>query len=175
MVQQIRLNMDIKVNVDPEQPEELLKRLREWAQYTREVLAPGELSRLPPDIKISPVGPPQDKSIPRILVDGIEELKHQWMPAYGSGEIERERLVKGPTATPDYPLSPGARQLHYAIKSRFPHLRDGEVDRIGNAVLDEVSKRIGLGDSLAFFRLNADGKAEVITYALEHEKREQTR
>lgn len=67
----------------------------------------------------------------------------------------------------EYPLSKGAKQLYYSIRSRYPDLEDQKVRQIGNIVLDEVSRRIGSGDSLAFFRLSPEGQAEVITYSLE--------
>jgi hypothetical protein len=64
-------------------------------------------------------------------------------------------------------LSEGYLRLAYSIRSRFPHLGNEEVNEIADVVLDEVAKRIGSGDSLAFFRLDSEGHAEVVTYALE--------
>ncbi len=71
---------------------------------------------------------------------------------------------------PDSDMPLGSLRLFYSIKSRFPHLSDDEISEIYDVVLDEVAKRIGSGDSLAFFRLDGDGRAEVITYALERIK-----
>jgi predicted signal transduction protein with EAL and GGDEF domain len=72
---------------------------------------------------------------------------------------------------PNSKMSEGSLRLFYSIKSRFPHLEDSVVNEVCDVVLDEVAKRIGSGDSLAFFRLDGDGRAEVITYALEQIKK----
>jgi hypothetical protein len=61
----------------------------------------------------------------------------------------------------------GTQKVFYAIKSRHPELTDEQVHQMVDVVLDQVAKRIGSGDALAFFRLDEDDKAEVITYSLE--------
>lgn len=61
----------------------------------------------------------------------------------------------------------GVNQVVYAIKSRHPHLSEEEAHKASYLVLDEVAKRIGSGESLAFFRLDERGRAEVITLGLE--------
>lgn len=61
----------------------------------------------------------------------------------------------------------GTQKVFYAIKSRHPELTDEQVNQMVSVVLDQVAKRIGSGDALAFFHLGENDQAEVITYSME--------
>ncbi len=65
------------------------------------------------------------------------------------------------------------QKVFYAIKSRHPELTDEQVSKMVDVVLDQVAKRIGAGDALAFFHLGEDDQAEVITYSMEPRNRKQ--
>ena len=66
----------------------------------------------------------------------------------------------------------GTQKIYYAIKSRRPELTHNQVEQKIEVVLDQVAKRIGSGDALAFFHLGDDDQAEVITYSLESHKKQ---
>ena len=67
----------------------------------------------------------------------------------------------------------GTQKVFYAIKSRRPELTDEQVNQMVGVVLDQVAKRIGSGDALAFFHLDENDQAEVITYSIEPRNRKQ--
>jgi hypothetical protein len=102
MIQECQMNIGLKLELDPEQSEELRK-LAEWVQCVQRVLAPGTLPELPREgigqgyatseavsnranppllqitsISLSPIGPPKDESILKILADGFGDIKREW-------------------------------------------------------------------------------------------------
>lgn len=67
----------------------------------------------------------------------------------------------------EHELSVGSSRSIRAIKRRYPDLSDKEPERLLSIVVDEVGKRIGRGEQIAFLRTNPDGTAELTVLGLE--------
>ena len=63
--------------------------------------------------------------------------------------------------TKKYDLTSGNSNLISAISSSYPKLSDLEVNKLGNLLLNEVSKRIANGEQMAFMKPRHDGKIEL--------------
>lgn len=51
--------------------------------------------------------------------------------------------------------------LLHGIRARYPHLSTSEQEELANDLMDEVGRRLGEHEDLAFVRKRNDGRAEI--------------